>query len=436
MQPARPLRAADVLRDWIPLALSWLLMAIEDPFVVGAVTKLPDSTAQLAGHGGLSFPLAILIETPIIMLLAASTKLCTDRAAYRRLLFFSHALAVVCTVVHVAVAFTPLFDVIVGDLMGAPAETLEPARRSLQWMTPWTWAIADRRFHQGVLIRFGHASSVTKGTGVRLLTLCLFLAVGLWTRWLDGAALAGGALSFAVFCEAIAARCFMRKVLRGPLAEHASPPPGWKSIAVFYWPLAITPLIGFIGRPIGSTAMAQMPNPVDTLAVWGPLMGSTFLLRSVGHAFNEVVVKHAGAHGARRTLFWMGLTVGGVASLISVGFATPFGAWYFEEVLGLEPKLAELARYAAWFVAPIAILNCMHSYWQGFLVHFHKTRAITESVVCFLVVDCVLLALGVWSGKFGGLVVAGTATSIGYLAQGAWLWWRARGLGQAASELQ
>ena len=88
-----------------------------------------------------------------------------------------------------------------------------------------------------------------------------------------------GALSFAVFCEAIAARCFMRKVLRGPLAEHASPPPGWKSIAVFYWPLAITPLIGFIGRPIGSTAMAQMPNPVDTLAVWGPLMGSTFLLQ-------------------------------------------------------------------------------------------------------------------------------------------------------------
>ncbi|MEC7384839.1 MAG: hypothetical protein VYB14_01540, partial [Planctomycetota bacterium] len=97
MQPARPLRAADVLRDWIPLALSWLLMAVEDPFVVGAVTKLPDSTAQLAGHGGLSFPLAILIETPIIMLLAASTKLCTDRAAYRRLLFFSHALAAACT---------------------------------------------------------------------------------------------------------------------------------------------------------------------------------------------------------------------------------------------------------------------------------------------------------------------------------------------------
>ena len=379
--------------------------------------------------------MAILIETPIIMLLAASTKLCTDRAAYRRLLFFSHALAAACTVVHVAVAFTPLFDVIVGDLMGAPAETLEPARRSLQWMTPWTWAIADRRFHQGVLIRFGHASSVTKGTGVRLLTLCLFLAVGLWTRWLDGAALAGGALSFAVFCEAIAARCFMRKVLRGPLAEHASPPPGWKSIAVFYWPLAITPLIGFIGRPIGSTAMAQMPNPVDTLAVWGPLMGSTFLLRSVGHAFNEVVVKHAGAQDARH-IVWNGTCRGrnGITDF----------AWLCHTTGGVVLRTSSRSRAAVGGVGPLRRVVCgpnchfeLHAFvLAGLLGSLSQTRAITESVVCFLVVDCSLLALGVWSGKFGGLVVAGTATSVGYLAQGLWLWWRARGLGQAPSELQ
>ena len=326
---------------------------------------------------------------------------------------------------HVAVAFTPLFDLIVGDLMGAPAETLEPARRSLQWMTPWTWAIADRRFHQGVLIRFGHASSVTKGTGVRLLTLCLFLAVGLWTRWLDGAALAGGALSFAVFCEAIAARCFMRKVLRGPLAEHASPPPGWKSIAVFYWPLAITPLIGFIGRPIGSTAMAQMPNPVDTLAVWGPLMGSTFLLRSVGHAFNEVVVKHAGAHDARRTLFGMGLAVGGTASLISLGFATPLGAWYFET--------SSWSRAAVGGVGPLRRVVCgpnchieLHAFVLAGLLgslsqnqsHHRKCGVLFGGGLFVAGFGCVVGQVR----RFGG---CRNGHRVGYLAQGLWLWWRA-----------
>ena len=96
-----------------------------------------------------------------------------------------------------------------------------------------------------------------------------------------------------------------------------------------------------------------------------------------------------------RTLFGMGLAGrNGVTDF--VGFATPLGAWCFEQVL------VSSRGWRSWpatprFVAPIAILNCMHSYWQG-LVHFHKTRAITESVVCFLVVDC-SLALGVWSGK-------------------------------------
>ena len=35
-------------------------------------------------------------------------------------------------------------------------------------MTPWTWAIAYRRFNQGVMIRFGHSRAVGTGTVVRL----------------------------------------------------------------------------------------------------------------------------------------------------------------------------------------------------------------------------------------------------------------------------
>ena len=296
--------------------------------------------------------------------------------------------------------------------MGAPAETLEPARRSLQWMTPWTWAIADRRFHQGVLIRFGHASSVTKGTGVRLLTLCLF-----W-RWDFGpVGLMGrsgrGALSFAVFCEAIAARCFYAKGAARPigrtcfsssrLEEHrglllAS---GHHPIDWVYWSSH-----WFHGN--GPNAQSRRH-----LGGVGPLMGSTFLLRSVGHAFNEVVVKHAGAHDARRTLFGMGLAVGGTASLISLGFATPLGAWYFEQ--------DSWSRAAVGGVGPLRRVVCgpnchieLHAFvLAGLLGSLSQNQSHHRKCGVLLVVDCSLLALGVWSGKFGGLVVAGTGHQCG-----------------------
>ena len=60
-------------------------------------------------------------------------------------------------------------------------------------------------------------------------------------------------------------------------------------------------MIGFIGRPL--VQQWPVPNPVDTLAVGAPLMGSTFCC-GVGHAFNEVLVKHAGIRRTARCLEW------------------------------------------------------------------------------------------------------------------------------------
>ena len=52
--------------------------------------------------------------------------------------------------------------------MGIPHEIIQPARMGLMIMTPWTWSIAYRRFHQGMLIRFGHSKAVSTGTLIRL----------------------------------------------------------------------------------------------------------------------------------------------------------------------------------------------------------------------------------------------------------------------------
>ncbi|MFO7832951.1 MAG: hypothetical protein R6V31_02570, partial [Halohasta sp.] len=50
-------------------------------------------------------------------------------------------------------AFTPAFDTILVPLLGPPEAVIEPARIGLMIMLPWTWTIAYRRFHQGLLIR-------------------------------------------------------------------------------------------------------------------------------------------------------------------------------------------------------------------------------------------------------------------------------------------
>jgi len=60
-------------------------MGIEVPTIAAFVSRMQGSETQLAAFGGVIFPLALLIEAPIIMMLAASTSLSRDLVSFRAL---------------------------------------------------------------------------------------------------------------------------------------------------------------------------------------------------------------------------------------------------------------------------------------------------------------------------------------------------------------
>jgi hypothetical protein len=80
-----------VFSAWWPLATSWLFMGLELPAVSAALARLPDPTISLAAYGGVIFPLALLIESPIIMLLSASTALSKDLRSHQLVASGHHA---------------------------------------------------------------------------------------------------------------------------------------------------------------------------------------------------------------------------------------------------------------------------------------------------------------------------------------------------------
>ena len=67
-----------ILHTWWPLAASWLLMGAELPALSAVVARLANPEINLAAYGGVVFPLALIFELPVIMLLAASTALSKD----------------------------------------------------------------------------------------------------------------------------------------------------------------------------------------------------------------------------------------------------------------------------------------------------------------------------------------------------------------------
>jgi hypothetical protein len=423
------LTTVHIVRTWWPLAASWILMALEPPAITAVIARLPQPEINLAAYGGLVYPLALIIESPIIMLLAASTALSADLASYRKIWRLMMVAGAALTGVHILIVFTPLYYVVARGLMGAPDVVLEPARLGLMLLTPWTWSIAYRRFNQGLLIRNGHSRAVGFGTVMRLLADSVVLVAGYLIGSVPGAAVAGATLSAGVVSEAIYAGWVVRPVVSDELslAPDVSPPLTLRGFLTFYWPLVMTSLLSLLAQPLGSAALSRMPQPLISLAVWPVVTGLVFMFRSLGVAYNEVVVALLSLpDSAARLRRFAGQLAGLTTAAIMLIAATPLAAFWFQGVTGLSPELVALARTGLWLTVPLPALTVLQSWYQGTLLYSRRTRGISEAVAVYLLVTALVLSVGVSRGQITGLYVGLAALTISTAAQTAWLWLRAR----------
>ena len=424
---ARPMPASRLLRTWWPLAASWMLMGAELPVLSAIVARLANPEINLAAYGGVVFPLALIIESPIIMLLAASTALSRDWDSYKKLRRFMMAAGGTLTALHILVAFTPLYYLVVEGILGAPVEIVEPARVGLMIMTPWTWSIAYRRFNQGVLIRFGYSKAIGVGTVIRLSADALVLFIGYLMGDIPGIVVATSAVSAGVISEAAYVGLVVRPVIRNHV--RLAPPAGQtltlRSFLDFYIPLAMTSLLTLVVQPMGSAALGRMPQPLESLAVWPVVTGLIFMLRGLGMAFNEVVValldEPLSLNTLRRFTLWL---AGGTTVALFILAATPLSSLWFEGVSALNPSLAALARSSLWIGLFMPALTVFQSWYQGAILNGRRTRGITEAVVIFLVTSAVILTAGVIWGQVTGLYIGLGAFLISSTVQNVWLWYR------------
>ena len=424
-----PVRYSDAVRAWLPLATSWLCMGLELPLVSAVVARLPDPKIGLAAYGGVVFPLALLIESPVIMLLSASTALSRDERSYRVGRRVMMALGIGFTALHALVAYTPLYDLLARRIMGVPEDIIEPARLGLRIMTPWTLSIAYRRFQQGVLIRFGRPREVSIGTAIRLGTNATVLAIGAAMHTWPGIVVGTSAVTVGVMAEAVYAGIRVRSTRFGAVRAVApsATPLTTRRFVQFYIPLMVTPLILFLAQPISSAAISRMPRALDSLATWPVVMGLIFTLRSSGFALNEVVVALLDRPHAWPAVRRLAMTIAAVTSTtLLLLAATPLSGLWFGHVSALPAPLVALGVGALWFGILVPALSAGQSLYQGALVHSHKTQGVSESMVAYLLVTVATLVVGIAWGQFPGLNVAVAATALGSIAQVAWLRVRAR----------
>ena len=415
-----------ILTFWLPLAGTWLMMAVEGPYLAAIIARLAQPTENLAAFG-VAFAFAIIIEAPVIMLMAAATALVRDRHSYLALRRFAYGLSALLTGVQVVAVLPPVFNWIADTLVGLPPDVARLTHQGLAIMLPWPFAIGYRRFRQGLLISHNLTRRVAYGTLLRLVTMSVVALVASRVPSLQGVHVGATALAIGVVVEAVASRWMSREVvsmlLDGRLDRPGTPRLALRAIASFYLPLALTLVLAMAIQPIVTFFMGQSRFPLESLAVLPVVHGLTFIFRALGLSYQEVGIALLGdrwQHYRPLRDFACVLAAAATAGLGLIAY-TPLASVWFRDIAGLPPDLSAFAFLPVQIMAFLPAGSVWMAFQRAVLVHARETTSITWASVVEVAVVVTVLTVTIQSLSWVGAVAAATAIVLGRLAGNLWL---------------
>ncbi len=419
-----PLTYKKIFRFWIPLSATWLMMAVEGPMIAAIIARMAQPKINLAAYG-VAFAFALIIESPVIMMLSASTALVRNSQSYFKLRRFTLLLNIGITLFMLLLLYPPLFRFILNREMALPLSVTELVHSSLLILIVWPAAIGYRRFYQGILIRYGFTRRVAYGTVVRLSFMSMTIFLLYFEEWVPGSVAGAAALSVGVLAEAIASRLMVKPALpivhEQPVHVH---PISHRSITKFYYPLALTSILGLVIQPALTFFMGQAVFALESLAVWPVINSFVFIFRSFGLSFQEVAISLFGKQDQyyqkiRRFAIVLAIAVSGILIIISF---TPLLMLWLTTIGGLHSDLARFARLPIQILALMPALSVMLSFQRAVLVHHQHTSPITTATAIEVSMILLLMAVAIYNYSWNGAAAAALALLIGRFGSNGFLW--------------
>ena len=419
MSDKAPLSLSSIFRFWSPLSATWLMMAAEGPLLTSLIARLHEPKYNLAAYG-VATALAMIIESPIIMMLSASIALVRDSSSYYALRGFIIKLNIIVTIGMLLTIIPPIFNFIAFDALNLKQPVADLMYGCLASMVFWPAAIGFRRFWQGLLIRAHLTRRVAIGTIVRLVSM-FATAVSLvnFTN-IPGTLVGGISLTVGVILESIATRIMAAETIRKIKAEgdHFIEQPLTNRYMIHYYtPLALTSLIGMASVPIITFFIGRSPMALESLAVLPIIESFVFIFRSFGFSYQEVSLALLGLHNEHyRSIRKFGLLLGiCTTSIYSILVFSPLVHPILSNLYGLSDELATFAIFPARMVFFLPFLAVSYSFFRSIMMNSRKNPIVTYSTLIEVGGMILTVFLAVKFFQPVGIIAAAIGLSFGRL---------------------
>ncbi len=414
-----PLSYKKILKFWIPLSATWLMMSVEGPFLTALIARMPNPEFNLAAYG-VAFALALIIESPVIMMMSASVALVRNKYSFYKLRNFVYSVNFLITLFIIILIIPPVFYFLTIELMNLPPEVAVLTHKAVILLIPWPAAIGYRRFYQGIMISGNATRRVAYGTIIRMSSMFFVAVMLIPFSKLDGVVVGASALSAGVVMEALASRIMANKFVKNVklnLTNDSSTNLSYKEIVKFYYPLALTSFISLGIHPVVTFFMGQSNRALESLAVLPVLNSLVFFFRSFGLSFQEVGVALMGGnknyYKLRNFAFVLGIAV--VSSLGLISF-TPLSDIWFQKVSGLSAQLSEFSKFPLMLYTIFPATTVFISFQRAILVFYRKTNPITYATIIEVVGIIITLIITIKFFSMIGVIAAIIAYTLGRIA--------------------
>jgi len=400
---------------WLPLAATWIMMSVEGPFLTALIARVAEPKFNLAAYG-VAYSLALIVEAPIIMMMSASIALVKDSISFKKLRNFTYTANAIITLIMLLLVIPPVFYFIAESLIGLPAEVSRLTHIATIILIPWPGAIGYRRFYQGLLIKNNLTRRVAHGTIIRLMSMLICASALYLTGIFEGVIIGATSLSFAVLMEAMAIRFMVAGTVKKIMEDiHSSDLQiSYKDIFRFYYPLALTSLIGLGVQPLVTFFVGQSRMALESLAVLPVVTSFVFIFRALGLSYQEVIIALMDEKKKEiKLLLKFAVLLASVLVLVLALFAfTPLAEFWFITVSGLSRELADFARLPLMIMFFFPALTVLISIQRGLLVSHKNTKPVTVgTIIEFMTIVIVLLILINYLDLIGAIAV-----TIGFVA--------------------
>jgi progressive ankylosis protein len=408
-------------KQFIPLSLSDVSMALGDPLTTTTLAHLPDARNNIAAVG-VAKAIAIFCESPIIMLLHASNALAPSQASRRALWKFALIASGLMSFLLALTTLPVIFTIVGEGWLGVSPSLSNSIRSTLSIVILWPFAIGWRRYFQGLLIHCGQSTAVAQSGIIRLLVVGGILAGG-FAIGANGAVVAGMSLVGGVIAEAIAVTYLARKLGATKPPELVSTPELPQDLAgvwKFYAPLGGTMMLGWGARAALVGIIARANDGSIALAAWPAAWGLVLVVANSTRMVQQIIIRNRKLI-PDRVLITFAISVGIFCSLILLSVSgTPISEQAIGYFIGSDRELIARVRPVLLICAVMPLLVSLQNALQGFLVSEGSTWGVNHAAWVGAIVMLGAAYLASQLGQNGAIAAAigmllGNTLEIGYL---------------------